>query len=217
MKKFLLAGVAVLALGVAAASAADLPRRPQQMPMKAPLYTPPFTWTGAYVGVYGGGGWGRSDFSAPFASSGFDMSGAVAGGTVGYNWQLGQAVFGVEADGGWSDISGSVTCGGVACKTRNDWLATARGRLGYAFGNFMPYITGGAAFGNIHTTVAGTGTGDDTQVGWTAGGGVEAHLGGPWSAKLEYLYVDLGRGGNIAGTDASFTTNIVRAGLNYHF
>ena len=84
---------------------------------------------------------------------------------------------------------------GTICETRNDWLATVRGRLGYAAGRFMPYVTGGAAFGNIKTNIAGIGTADQTRAGWTAGGGVEAKIAGPWSAKVEYLYVDLGRGG----------------------
>jgi outer membrane immunogenic protein len=217
MKKLLLAGVGVLALGVAMASAADLPRRAHRMPTKAAMYEPPFTWTGAYVGIYGGGGFGRSNFSAPLASGGFDLSGAVAGGTLGYNYQMGQAVLGIEGDGGWSNIRGSSTCAGLSCETRNDWLATVRGRLGYAAGRFMPYVTGGAAFGNIKTSVATLGSTDTTRTGWTAGGGVEMHIAGPWSAKLEYLYVDLGRGDSLTGSNTKFDTNIVRAGLNYKF
>jgi outer membrane immunogenic protein len=217
MKKFLLASVGVLALGVAAASAADLPRRAHQMPVKAPAYEVPYNWTGAYVGIYGGGGWGRSSFSDPLASGTFDLSGAVAGGTLGYNYQMGQAVLGIEGDGGWSNIRGSGNCAGLSCDTHNDWLATLRGRLGYAAGNFMPYVTGGAAFGNIKTSVAGIGDTNTTKAGWTAGGGVEAKIAGPWSAKVEYLYVDLGRGDSLLGSDAKFTTNIVRAGINYKF
>ena len=75
MKKLLLASVGVLALGVAAASAADLPRR---MPTKAPIYVPPaWSWTGPYVGINGGYGWGNSDFSAPFATGSFDTDGGA--------------------------------------------------------------------------------------------------------------------------------------------
>jgi outer membrane immunogenic protein len=181
------------------------------------MYEPPFSWTGVYVGAYGGGGWGRSDFSAPLASGGFGLSGAVAGATLGYNYQMGQAVLGIEGDGGWSNIRGNAACAGLVCETRNDWLATLRGRLGYAAGRFMPYVTGGAAFGNIKTSVTGLGSADTMKTGWTAGGGVEMHVAGPWTAKVEYLYVDLGRGGAIAGSDAKFNTNIVRAGLNYKF
>ncbi len=215
MKKVLLASVGILALGVAAASAADIPRR---MPTKAPVFVPPaWSWTGPYVGVNGGYGWGTSDFSAPFSTGSFDINGGVVGGTLGYNWQMGQAVFGIEGDIDWSDIGGSATCGGTTCSVNNDWLGTVRGRLGYSFDRFLPYITGGLAVGNISTNIAGVGSGDDVKAGWTAGGGVEAQISGPWTAKVEYLYVDLGRGGSVAGSDAEFTTSIVRGGINYKF
>ena len=213
MKKILLAGVAVLALGLTPATAADIMRRPP--PAKAPIYVePPFTWTGPYVGI---NGFGRSDFSAPFASGSFDTSGGLVGGTLGYNYQMGQAVFGIEGDIDASWIKGDTACGGLSCEVKNSWLGTVRGRLGYAAGRFMPYVTGGAAFGDIKTSISGLGSANETKTGWTVGGGVEAALSGPWSAKLEYLYVDLGSGGSIAGADAKFQTNIVRAGLNYRF
>ena len=216
MRKILLAGVGILALGVASASAADLPRRP--MAAKAPLYVPPaWTWTGFYIGVNGGGGWGRSDFSAPFATGSFDTSGWLVGGTLGYNYQMGQAVLGIEGDIDYSDIRGSAPCAGTTCETRNNWLGTVRGRLGYSFGQFMPYVTGGLAVGDIKSSIAGIGSATETKAGWTVGGGVEAHISGPWTAKLEYLYVDLGRGGTVLGSDSRLTTNIVRAGLNYKF
>jgi len=217
MRKLLLAGVALVALGSASASAADIQRR-QVMPAKAPMYmAPPYNWTGFYVGINGGGAWGSSDFSAPFPTGSFDLSGGLVGGTVGYNWQMGQFVFGVEGDLDWSNIRGSTACGGTSCETKNDWLGTARGRLGYAFDRFLPYVTGGAAFGNIKTNIPGVGSTSDTNVGWTVGGGIEAAIAGPWTAKVEYLYVDLGRGGSILGSDAKFNANVVRAGLNYRF
>ena len=90
-----------------------------------------------------------------------DTSGAVVGGTIGYNYQMGQTVFGLEGDGDWSNLRGTSTggaCTGTSCETHNSWLATARGRLGYAFGRFMPYVTGGAAFGDVKATAAGLGT-----------------------------------------------------------
>lgn len=222
MKEFLLASVGVLAmsaaLGATSASAADIVRPRPAMPAKAPVYVPPpFTWTGAYVGINGGGAWGRSSFSSPFAIGSFDTSGAMVGGTLGYNWQAGQTVFGLEGDIDWSNLRGSAPCGVTSCETRNDWLGTVRGRLGYSFGNFMPYITGGLAVGNIKTSITGVGDAHETRAGWTIGGGLEARISGPWSAKFEYLYVDLGRGASIAGSDADLHANVVRAGLNYHF
>ena len=219
MKKLLLASAGILALGLVSASAADLPRH-RAMPEKAPVYVPPpaWSWTGPYIGINGGWGFGRSDFSAPFPTGSFDTSGGLVGGTLGYNYQMdNNVVFGVEGDIDWSDIRGSAACAGTTCETRNNWLGTARGRLGYALGNFMPYVTGGLAVGDIKSSIAGFGDTDETKAGWTAGGGIEAHISGPWSAKLEYMYVDLGRGGSVLGSDSKFQTNIVRAGLNYKF
>ena len=218
MRNLLRAGVSILAitLGIASAQAADLPRR--EMAVKAPVYVePPFTWTGFYVGINGGGAFGRSSFGAPVPTA-FDTSGGLVGGTIGYNWQSGPIVFGLEGDADWADIRGSATCAaGITCGTRSDFLATVRGRVGYAFDRFLPYVTGGLAVGNIRSSVTGFGTTDVTNAGWTLGAGVEASFARNWSAKLEYLYVDLGRGGAIAGTRASLTENIVRAGVNYHF
>ena len=217
MKSILLATVAILALGVVPASAADLQRRPV-MPAKAPAYIAPvYNWSGFYAGINGGGGWGGSEFSAPFASGSFDTSGGLVGGTLGYNWQVNQIVFGLEGDIDWSNIRGSAGCGGTTCETRNDWLSTVRGRFGYAFDRFLPYVTGGAAFGNVKTDIAGIGSSNNTKTGWTVGGGVEYGLGGPWSIKAEYLYVDLGSSDSVLGSSADFHTNIVRAGLNYRF
>src|SRR3990172_13361556 len=114
MKNFLLAGIGLLALGVASATAADIPRR-QAMPAKAPAYVPPplYNWTGLYVGINGGGGWGRSDFSAPLASGSVNTSGALVGGPPGFNHQMGQVVFGLEGDIDWSNLRGSGTCAGL--------------------------------------------------------------------------------------------------------
>ncbi len=178
---------------------------------------PPFTWTGPYVGINGGYGWGHSDFSSPFTTGAFDTSGGLVGGTLGYNYQMDQIVLGIEGDIDASFMKGSAACGGLTCTTENTWLGTVRGRLGYAAGRFMPYVTGGAAFGDIKTSIPGFGSTTDTRVGWTAGGGLEYAFNGPWSAKIEYLHVDLGRGGTIAGADAKFQTDIVRAGINYRF
>jgi outer membrane immunogenic protein len=217
MKKFLLAGAGLLAFGLVSASAADLPRH-QAMPAKAPVYVPPpYNWTGFYVGINGGGGFGRSEYSSPLSTS-FDTSGGLVGGTIGYNYQMGQVVLGVEGDGDWSGIRGSATCGVTTCDTHNHWLATARGRLGYAIDRFMPYVTGGAAFGDIKTSIAGIGDATTTRTGWTAGGGLEAAIAGPWTAKIEYLHVDLGNADTaLPGTSANFRSEIVRAGVNYRF
>ena len=77
----------------------------------------------------------------------------MIGGTAGYNYQLDQAVIGIEGDVDWSSINGTTnnSCP-LGCKTSNSWLATLRGRLGYAGGRFMPFVTGGAAFGDIRAS-----------------------------------------------------------------
>ncbi|HEY5166843.1 MAG TPA: outer membrane protein [Pseudolabrys sp.] len=225
MKKILLASVGLIALGVASASAADIQRR-QAMPARAPVYVAPaYNWTGFYVGINGGGGWGHSDWSNPSGTADAKLSGSLVGGTLGYNYQVGQAVFGLEGDIDWSNIRGTASnglCAGTNCETRNSWLSTVRGRLGYAADRFMPYVTGGAAFGDIKATPVGSGSQTTTKTGWTVGGGLEAALSGPWTAKVEYLYVDLGKGScgvAVCGTatDVNFRANIVRAGLNYRF
>lgn len=217
MRKTLLRGGCVLAMtiGAASAMAADISQR--RTVTKEPIYAP-YNWTGAYVGINGGGGWGSSDFSAPFPSGSFRPSGGLVGGTLGYNWQSGQTVFGIEGDIDWSNIRGSTPCGLTSCEVRNDWLGTVRGRLGYAADRVMPYVTGGLAVGNIKTNIAGVGSGDSTKAGWTLGGGLEAAIpNSRLTAKIEYLYVDLGRGGSVLGSDAKFNANVVRAGLNFRF
>jgi len=217
MKRVLLASVGILALGIAAASAADIPRRVAPVRAAPVVVSQAYNWTGGYVGLYGGYGWGSNGFTSPVSTGNFDLSGGVAGGTIGYNYQVNQAVFGLEGDFGWSGIKGSTNCGGLNCETRNHWLSTVRGRVGYAADRFMPYVTGGVAFGDVRDSVSGFGSSTSTKTGWTLGGGIEAALAGPWTAKVEYLYVDLGQGDAVAGFRPDFHTNIVRAGLNYRF
>lgn len=224
MRRLVLACASVLAMGGVAA-AADLPPAPAGGPYyKAPVYAPAYNWSGFYLGVNGGGGWGRSAWTT---TGGFDTSGGVAGGTIGYNYQMNQVVLGVEGDIDWADINGTTNAGCrsatfAGCKTSDDWLGTIRGRLGYAAGRFMPYVTGGAAFGDIKASGPGLAGVDDTNVGWTAGGGIEFAIAGHWTAKAEYLYVNLGSVscGVACGAvtqDVSFKTNLFRGGINYRF
>jgi outer membrane immunogenic protein len=212
MKRMLLAGVGLIAL-IGAAAGADLPPGPQNY-YKAPAYVP-YTWSGFYVGINGGGGLGRSNWDT---AGGFNVSGGVVGGTVGYNYQIAHAVFGVEGDVDWSGIQGST--GGAS--TSNSWLSTVRGRIGYAADRFMPYITGGGAFGTINASAPGVAGGSATNAGWTLGAGLEFAIAGNWTAKAEYLYVSLGRfncgvGCGAATDNVSFNTNLIRGGVNYRF
>lgn len=226
--KLIKAGVAALALLTVpfAAQAAD-------MPIKAPFYKGAprsvvsyYNWTGFYAGVNGGYGFGTSDWSV-LPGTNIKPKGGMFGGTLGYNWQSGAIVYGLEGDFDWSGVKGSVDCAGplVQCETSNTWLATFRGRVGYAFDRWMPYLTGGGAYGKVKATVSAPIVGfaassSSNQLGWTVGAGLEYAFLGNWTAKLEYLYVDLGSfdaGVAPAVNNVSFKENIVRAGLNYKF
>ena len=226
--KLIKASVAALALLAVpfAAQAADVP-------IKAPHYKSPpqsvvsyYNWTGFYAGIVGGWGFGNSSWSDALGGTGdFDVDGGMIGGTLGYNWQSGAIVYGLEGDFDWSDVNASVACAGVlTCETSNSWLATFRGRVGYAFDRWLPYITGGGAYGRVKATVSAAGvdlaSAASSQLGWTIGGGLEYAFMGNWSAKLEYLYVDLGSFNAAmvpAVNNVSFKENIIRAGLNYKF
>jgi outer membrane immunogenic protein len=245
MKKLLVAGIAAAAFYGVPALAAD-------MPTKAPVYKaadPVFNWTGFYIGGQVGYGWGDSFqcFSCGTAAAGatnrYNISGAVGGGTAGYNWQLNPNwVVGVETDLSFANIKGtghtsaSFGClnnlGTDACNTSIDWFGTVRGRIGFASNNVLYYGTGGWAYGRIKADIdrcAGTAVGDcgsGQANGWAAGGGIEYAFARAWSAKIEYLRVDLGKvvysnaaGSGCAGincsADAKF--NVVRVGLNYRF
>jgi outer membrane immunogenic protein len=222
MKSQCFAFVALLAFTVAAA-AADL-SRPPPAPVypQSPVYAPRYSWTGAYFGINGGGAFGSSNWDLTGSR---DVSGGLIGSTLGYNYQVGQAVFGVEGDLDWADINGSSTNSCPAgCKTSNTWLSTVRGRLGYAADRYMPFVTGGAAFGDINAFTPGFPQSGAERTGWTLGGGLEAALVANWTAKVEYLYVDLGSfncgfncGAGLATDNVSFHTSVLRAGLNYRF
>ncbi len=196
----------------------------------APLYKAPpsevtqaYNWTGFYLGLNGGGGWGRSFWDAQ--SDRINTSGGLVGGTAGYNWQLGKAVVGVEGDIDWANLKGTAasTLCPAGCSTSDSWLGTARGRLGYSIGGVLPYVTGGLAVGDIAAATPGFPGATSTNAGWTAGGGLEFALPGNWSAKAEYLHVDLGKFncgtacGAAANDNVSMHDDVFRAGVNYRF
>jgi outer membrane immunogenic protein len=216
------AGVA-LACGAfaGAAMAADMSPRYAQPYLKAPAYNPVYSWTGFYLGLNGGGGWGRSTWDR---AGNLDLSGGVIGGTAGFNWQTGQVVLGIEGDADRSDVRGTTSAFCAAgCATRNDWLGTVRGRVGYAFDRFLPYLAGGLAVGDIKATTPGFSGASQTNLGWTVGAGVEAAIVGNWSAKAEYLHVDLGNFncglscGLATPDNVSLNADLVRGGVNYRF
>jgi len=148
----------------------------------------------------------------------------MVGGTVGYNWQINQFVLGAEGDIDWTGLKGQTnTFCAPGCETRNHWLSTVRGRLGYAFDRLLPYVTAGLAIGDINATLPGFPGGSVTSAGWTIGAGLEYAIVGNVSVKAEYLYVSLSdfncgfNCGLIGNGNVSFYSNIGRLGLNVHF
>ncbi len=217
---------------------------------KAPPPVAVYSWTGCYVGVEGGGDWGNGRSISLGTNNGrptripagtlhnnTDISGGLVGGTLGCNYQINQWVFGIEGDGSWADVSGTAPTPPPFNPhfnetLRKNWLATIRGRVGYAInGNVLLYGTAGGAFAGLrireYDTTDATMSAVETLTfsGWTAGVGLEWGFAPSWSAKLEYLYVDLGKQNSFQFTTSGCCTyqstrlidNVVRAGVNYHF
>jgi len=208
MKKILLASVALFGFAGAAA-AADLPVR-SAPPAPIIAAAPIFTWTGFYVGVNAGYGWSNDDFDAvDFADEG-DDGGFVGGAQVGYNYQIGSFVVGLEGDIQYADFGADGTFDfdgdGVFDDDfdSSDWFGTVRARAGVAFDRALIYATGGFAFA------------DDAN-GWTVGGGVEYAFTNNLSAKIEGLYVNLDNDDDFPGFDGETDFGVVRAGLNFRF
>lgn len=232
MKKIALVAAA-LALGTVSASAADMAARYTKAPVAAAAV---YNWTGFYIGAQAGGIFGKTDaVSGPFPginnqTYSYDFTGAVGGGHIGYNWQVSPNwVFGLEGDGEATSVrdSGLGTLG-FFHQTRLNWLASARARLGYAAGNTLLYVTGGAAFGEVEVTKATApnvvpfAVYTDTLTGWTVGAGVEHMFAPNWTGRLEYRYTDLGETGFqsafVNSQDyATVRFHAVRAGISYKF
>ena len=238
MRRIFAAALSLFALG-GAARAADLPPAPQLPPMEAePL------WTGFYAGLNVGGAFGSSRNAFSIAGFGLPtfntpLQGVVGGGEAGYNWQTGPWVLGLEANFEGSGLSGSRTapclpplCGALAASYAQNlsWFGTLRPRVGYALGNWLLYATGGGALGQVDTSAtAAIGSfvannkRSQTRGGWTLGGGLEVALAPGWSAKIEYLYLDLGSHTTTylatppISNASRFSANVITAGVNYHF
>ena len=266
MKRMLIGTTAIASLLATGAFAADLPMRNYA---KAPIFAEPiFNWTGFYLGGNIGYSWGRSSDTSTltnsagtvlFASTGKTaLDGVFGGGQIGYNWQVQNFVWGLEADiqgtnekGGRTFVCPAGVCiptpVGIAPSAgtpvpatlgqKIDWLGTVRGRAGVTVTPaLLLYATGGLAYGEVNThesigVVPTAFSSNTTNAGWTAGAGIEGAIGGNWTARVEYLYVDLGKvngsfitpltavGGGVIATNYSshITDNIVRFGINYKF
>src|SRR6202047_1758675 len=198
-KNIILGAVTALVLGTTAAAAADLPVKAAPVPVAI------YDWTGFYIGVSGGGSFGQSthiDQATGLGDTlGYNLKGGLVGGTIGYNWQVSRFVFGFEGDASWVGQYGSNFDDGLAGNsaftsfTKETWVATARGRAGYAVNNLLFYGTGGYAAAGVEAGVKDANTGallasaTSTRSGWTAGGGLEWGFAPNWSAKFEWLYM----------------------------
>lgn len=205
MRNIVLVSVASLAWSAASASAADM--RPA-MPYKAPpVAWSVYDWTGFYVGIHAAGArgeWTSSDvlgvFGPPGTTTDNNASGLLAGGQIGYNYQVGNFLVGVEGSYAFADVRNSVAMPfpgiGLEVSNRLKGLAMVTGRLGWAFDRWMVYAKGGWAWARNDVSVsfptAFEFRSDDNRSGWTAGLGAEMAVMRNWTVQLEYDYVDLG-------------------------
>ncbi len=222
------------------AHAADMARPMPYVP--APMIVSP-SWTGFYLGVNVGGGFGEDRVGFGFvgapglATAKNAFGGAVGGGQLGYNYQFGSLVTGLETDIQATSLKSTLTAPALAGVSASysqsvPWFGTVRARLGYAQDTWMIYATGGYAYAGVETNAAATAgaaaasfNADDLKSGWTAGAGIEVGLTRSWSVKGEYLYVDLGAaqttwtftGIPSIVNDSHVTMNVVRGGVNYRF
>jgi outer membrane immunogenic protein len=197
MKKFLLGTVGLVALGIAAgpASAADLAARPVYT-KAPPMMQAVYDWSGFYIGI--NGGWAnahdRRTDPAGILLGDYDTNGGTVGGQVGYRWQTGPWVFGLEAQGNWADLSGSNVSSltGATNRSRIDAFGLFTGQVGWAVNNALFYVKGGAAVTDSRYDIfspAGAflgGTGDQTRWGGTVGAGIEYGFAPNWSVAAEY-------------------------------
>jgi len=216
--------ITAAAVGFAvSASAADMPTKAPFQQMAPAMYN----WSGWYVGANAGYSWGTSSidyaqepgllFGSPPFGAGGTLSSSVSpksfigGAQIGYNYQTGVWVYGVETDIAWRARTDSVssvlnTVGDtLTLSDEQKWVGTLRGRIGVTpttASNWLFYVTGGLAYGNFGHSVTQfcnigcgfTNTFSDsvTKAGWTLGGGVEVGLARNWSLGAEYLYMDFG-------------------------
>jgi outer membrane immunogenic protein len=242
MKKLIVASLAVAGLSVGFSVEGTAADMSPAYKGPAPI---PFTWTGVYFGGNAGYGWqsGSDDIvlTDPSATTGgLKESGGFVGIQLGYNYQMGLFVLGVEGDVQAANIKNSFTrvidaAGDSLNASGNvDEFGTIRGRVGAAFDRFLVYATGGLAIGGISNTLDVTSTGgfaslqnDSTQVGYTVGAGLEYAVDRRWSIKGEYQYINFGSeslsptgtANTFPTTSNSVTTDIhtVRIGVNWRF
>jgi outer membrane immunogenic protein len=238
VKKALLASAALGALFIANSSlAADLGMRAPQV---API--PAFTWTGCYIGGHAGAGWSDKTVSVPSLVPGASVTGhtfgPLGGGQIGCDLQLGGWVIGIEGEGSAADIRGDTTqtilgITGTA-HAETTWLASATGRLGWAWDRWLIYAKGGAAWAGDKYSLfipvfPEQETASETRTGWIVGGGIEWAFWNNWSAKVEYNYYDFGTSSvtlvgtfagapiEVPGVEIRQRISVGKFGINYRF
>ncbi|MBN9058731.1 outer membrane protein [Kaistia sp. MMO-174] len=224
--------VLALALGSLPALSADLSTPPAAEPAA-------FNWSGFYAGVHGGYGWAKTDGPVIAPADNPQPDGFFGGGQIGYNFQFpSQIVLGIEADAAFADLSDSSgftdTSGfpySMDFRTKIDAFGTVRGRLGYGMDRFLPYVTGGFAWANAtydtqfsmpdFPALSSHGSDSQTFTGWTVGAGFEYAVTSHVTAKVEYLYADLGSKDFHLGDAGPFPVDLkmqsAKLGLNYKF
>jgi len=235
MKKLLLVTAGLVALGAAApAMAADLAARPYTK--APPMVQAAYDWSGFYIGLNGGGGTSRKCWDiAGFSEGCHDATGGTVGGQVGYRWQTGPVVFGVEAQGNWADFTGdnvSLAFPGDRNRTKIDAFGLFTGQVGYAWSNALLYVKGGAAVvDDKYTIVTNPGSAllassSETRWGGVVGIGFEYGFAPNWSAGVEYDHMFLGTqsnnfitpAGTFAGADnIRQDVDLFTARINYRF
>ena len=243
----LIAALGLLSISSAGAMAADLA-------LKAPPPAPPaaMSWTGFYIGVNGGASWATAANSINLAGLGAagtlplysqGLNGFLGGGQIGYNYQTGNFLLGVEGDGDWSNIKGTAPCIVVfSCTANMKWTADATVRAGVLpMHNLLVYVKGGASWtsvkynftdGGLLAPASITSNVSETKVGGLLGFGTEYMFAPHWTAKIEYNYVDYGNhtdnhaltlaAGGLAATvnvpvQSSLKASTMKAGINYLF
>jgi len=236
MKMLMLVTACLVALGAAApAVAADLAARPYTK--APPMIQAAYDWSGFYIGLNGGGGTSHQtwDLVGGLSEGSHDATGGTVGGQVGYRWQTGPIVFGVEAQGNWADISGDNVSNLFAAdrnRTKIDAFGLFTGQVGYSWNNVLLYAKGGAAVVDDKYTVVGipsglqVATASETRWGGVVGVGFEYGFAPNWSAGLEYDHIFLGTNGNNLTTPVGALVNaesirqdvdLFTARINYRF
>lgn len=221
-----LAGIVAATLAGATAQAADLGGpQPYRGARDAP-YAPPVSWSGFYIGVHGGYGFSDADWDFFGASLSNPGSGSVLGGQIGYNFQSGRVVYGIEGDLSSSWMSGTDGCGvGLTCRHDLNWMGSVRGRLGLAVNDnrTLLYGTGGVAWADAKFSSNFGGDYSVTQQGWVAGLGIEHMLSPNLTMRVEYLNYSFGGITAPAGvldtaaTNLDLSSQVIRFGLNLKF